>query len=93
MNTNNQRFLAQKILNQSGYEATGCLNATDAYDALYDTMCEDQPNSIYTVKTNCPPVHAHDMHANRGGNFYCYFTRSCQNATELAAATFRESTP
>ncbi len=24
------------FLNQSGYEATGCLNATDAYDALYE---------------------------------------------------------
>ena len=26
------------FLNQSGYEATGCLNASDAYDAMYDTM-------------------------------------------------------
>ena len=26
------------FLNQSGYEATGCFNATDAYDAMYDTM-------------------------------------------------------
>lgn len=26
------------FLNQSGYEATGCLNATDAYDALYGTV-------------------------------------------------------
>ena len=26
------------FLNGSGYEATGCLNATDAYDALYETM-------------------------------------------------------
>jgi len=26
------------FLNSSGYEATGCLNATDAYDALYETM-------------------------------------------------------
>ena len=26
------------FLNQSGYEATGCLNANDAYDAMYDTM-------------------------------------------------------
>ncbi len=26
------------FLNRSGYEATGCLNATDAYDALYKTM-------------------------------------------------------
>ena len=26
------------FLNHSGYEATGCLNATDAYDALYETM-------------------------------------------------------
>lgn len=26
------------FLNQSGYEATGCLNATDAYDAMYDKM-------------------------------------------------------
>lgn len=26
------------FLNHSGYEATGCLNATDAYDALYDNM-------------------------------------------------------
>lgn len=24
------------FLNQSGYEATGCLNAADAYDAMYD---------------------------------------------------------
>ena len=24
------------FLNNSGYEATGCLNATDAYDAMYD---------------------------------------------------------
>ena len=23
------------FLNQSGYEAAGCLNATDAYDAMY----------------------------------------------------------
>ena len=26
------------FLNSSGYEATGCLNATDAYDAMYETM-------------------------------------------------------
>lgn len=26
------------FLNHSGYEATGCLNATDAYDAMYDKM-------------------------------------------------------
>ena len=26
------------FLNQSGYEATGCLNASDAYDAMYDTV-------------------------------------------------------
>ena len=26
------------FLNHSGYEATGCLNATDAYDAMYDTL-------------------------------------------------------
>ncbi|MBQ7821231.1 MAG: response regulator transcription factor [Clostridia bacterium] len=26
------------FLNQSGYEATGCLNANDAYDAMYETM-------------------------------------------------------
>ena len=26
------------FLNHSGYEATGCLNATDAYDALADSM-------------------------------------------------------
>ena len=26
------------FLDRSGYEATGCLNATDAYDAMYDTM-------------------------------------------------------
>ena len=26
------------FLNHSGYEAIGCLNATDAYDALYETM-------------------------------------------------------
>lgn len=26
------------FLNQSGYEATGCLNATGAYDALYGTV-------------------------------------------------------
>jgi len=26
------------FLNQSGYVATGCLNASDAYDAMYDTM-------------------------------------------------------
>ena len=26
------------FLNQSGYEAPGCFNATDAYDAMYDTM-------------------------------------------------------
>ena len=26
------------FLNRSGYEATGCLNATDAYDAMYGTM-------------------------------------------------------
>ena len=26
------------FLNQSGYEATGCLNAKDAYDAMYETV-------------------------------------------------------
>ena len=26
------------FLNQNGYEATGCLNASDAYDAMYDTV-------------------------------------------------------
>ena len=26
------------FLNQSGYEAVGCLNATDAYDTMYDTV-------------------------------------------------------
>ena len=26
------------FLNQSGYEAVGCLSATDAYDAMYETM-------------------------------------------------------
>ena len=26
------------FLNRSGYEASGCLNATDAYDAMYGTM-------------------------------------------------------
>ena len=26
------------FLNRSGYEATGCLNATDAYNAMYETM-------------------------------------------------------
>ena len=26
------------FLNQNGYEATGCLNAEDAYDAMYDTV-------------------------------------------------------
>ena len=26
------------FLNQSGYEATGCLNANDAYDAMYETV-------------------------------------------------------
>ena len=26
------------FLNQSGYEATGCLNADDAYDAMYDKI-------------------------------------------------------
>lgn len=26
------------FLNHSGYEATGCLNATDAYDAMYEAM-------------------------------------------------------
>lgn len=26
------------FLNHSGYEATGCLNATDAYDAMYDNV-------------------------------------------------------
>ena len=26
------------FLNQSGYQATGCLNATDAYDAMYEKM-------------------------------------------------------
>ena len=24
------------FLNHNGYEATGCLNATDAYDAMYE---------------------------------------------------------
>lgn len=27
-----------QFLNQSGYEATGCTNAMDAYDAMYDTV-------------------------------------------------------
>lgn len=26
------------FLNNSGYEAVGCLNANEAYDALYDTV-------------------------------------------------------
>ena len=26
------------FLNQNGYEATGCLSASDAYDAMYDSM-------------------------------------------------------
>ena len=26
------------FLNQSGYEATGCLNVSDAYDAMYETV-------------------------------------------------------
>ncbi len=26
------------FLNNSGYDATGCLNATDGYDAMYETM-------------------------------------------------------
>jgi len=26
------------FLNHSGYEATGCLNANDAYDAMYETV-------------------------------------------------------
>ena len=26
------------FLNQSGYEATGCLNANDAFDAMYDMV-------------------------------------------------------
>ena len=26
------------FLNHSGYEATGCLDANDAYDAMYDNM-------------------------------------------------------
>lgn len=26
------------FLNQNGYEASGCLNASDAYDAMYDTI-------------------------------------------------------
>ncbi len=26
------------FLNQNGYEATGCLNASDAYDAMYETV-------------------------------------------------------
>ena len=26
------------FLNQSGYDATGCLNASDAYDAMYETV-------------------------------------------------------
>ena len=26
------------FLNQSGYESTGCLNAEDAYDAMYETV-------------------------------------------------------
>ena len=28
------------FLNHSGYEAVGCMNANEAYDALYDTMFE-----------------------------------------------------
>ncbi|MBE5882766.1 MAG: response regulator, partial [Lachnospiraceae bacterium] len=26
------------FLNSSGYDATGCLNATEAYDALYENL-------------------------------------------------------
>ena len=26
------------FLNQNGYEASGCLNANDAYDAMYETV-------------------------------------------------------
>ena len=26
------------FLNDSGYHATGCMNAADAYDAMYDTV-------------------------------------------------------
>ncbi len=26
------------FLNRNGYEATGCPNANDAYDAMYETM-------------------------------------------------------
>ena len=26
------------FLNQSGYEAMGCLNSEDAFDAMYDTV-------------------------------------------------------
>ena len=26
------------FLNSSGYQATGCLSATEAYDAMYETM-------------------------------------------------------
>ena len=35
------KYLNQSVcsfLNHSGYEATGCLNVTDAYDAMYETV-------------------------------------------------------
>ena len=34
------------FLNHSGYEATGCLNATDAYDAMYDAFTEEERRRI-----------------------------------------------
>ena len=30
------------FLNHSGYEATGCLRADEAYDAMYETMFDLQ---------------------------------------------------
>jgi len=40
------------FLNQSGYEATGCLNADDAYDAMYENVFDLIVSDIMMPGTN-----------------------------------------
>ena len=47
------------FLNHSGYEATGCLNATDAYDAMYETMFD-----LIVSDIMMPGVDGFEFHGN-----------------------------
>ena len=38
------------FLNHSGYEATGCLNANEAYDALYENILVPTVYRIINIK-------------------------------------------